>query len=304
MSKAVKFLKENKIMAVGFIVLGSLGILFVLHQIFAYDALIRPYLYDATAFGVPFYPNMTTNYVSGANMLMYFTILSNIFASVYLIMIGSAVFTTDKFKKVAYNPLLSGMVTEYIFITGLVYCTVLLPFVQSYPWNTGLWLNNLINYFQHIIMPVGMTVLFFFPLSDEKIELKQCPLFMVFPLCYLFVSEMRGCLAADHWFPYPFLNANQLWKYVGGGKPFDAAKGYAFMIFICLALLGVFIGLSYAIRALRKVMVKKAYGASDADESPAENKQTVEIAGDEVQNEIVMSDNSETAQKVAADKDE
>ena len=51
-------------------------------------------------------------------------------------------------------------------------------------------------------------------------------------------------------------------------------------------------------------MVKKAYGASDADESITENKQTGEIADNEVQNEIVMSDNSETAQKVAADKDE
>ena len=66
----------------------------------------------------------------------------------------------------------------------------------------------------------------------------------------------------------------------------------------------MFIGLSYAIRALRKVMVKKAYGASDADESITENKQTGEIAGNEVQSEIAKPDNLETAQKVAADNDE
>lgn len=219
----------GKIFGIILLFVGAIGFMSVFHQVFSYETLIRPHL-DV------FYPDCTGNNVSGANYLSYFTLQSNIFVSVFALLESIGLLFSPKLLRFTHNDALRGAVTLYIAVTGIIFCSVLLPFLVDFPWQR-LWFSNLICYNQHIVIPLFFIIWWFFPSENTPLNYKNALWFLVYPLTYFIVSMIRG--GADGFYPYPFLNAVSLWGYVSS-SPFNAAAGYTLLCAVIIALVALF----------------------------------------------------------------
>lgn len=229
----VKRYVSNKWFAVLLLVMGIIGIAFILHQIFSYTTLVQPQLENL-------YPFYTTNNVSGLNYLAYFTIISNLVISLYFVSLALSIFGVKGFKNLVLNPSLVSAVVLYLFIVGFVYCGVLSWFIQDYEWNTPLFFHNIISYWQHIIVPLFMLVLLFRPFTNQTIPKKCAFYYLIFPFIYLVFSLLRGGLGTSHFYAYPFFNAQMLWTYLGLGSQYQSTLAIIYMIVSLLILLVLF----------------------------------------------------------------
>lgn len=242
----------NKKSAWLFLTLSVISISLVLHQIFSYKYLLKDYLDE-------YYPFYTNNNVSGLNTLAYFTELSITSVAVLFFVFALAGFGVKWAKKALINPALQMCVTEYIFITGVVYCTALLWLMRFFPWNSPLALVNVASIWNHFLMPVFVTCLWFFPVTRQTIPAKQIGWTVVFPVAYGLLSIVRGVVIG--WYPYPFFDVNQLWQIVFGNKRFDALQASLMVVGVCIALTAFMVLVAVALRAVHnKLVARQRYG--------------------------------------------
>ena len=90
----------------------------------------------------------------------------------------------------------------YIFIVGLVYNTVL----------RGLYefkgMQRVVDNLLHVWVPVLYIMYWYAFTSHTFFRWKQCLYWLIYPLLYTMYSMIRGSFV--HWYPYPFLNAQDL----------------------------------------------------------------------------------------------
>jgi hypothetical protein len=146
------------------------------------------------------------------NFFSFFTVESNLFGVVIFAM---AAFSMRQKKRDPELDSLRGAATFYLFITGLIYCLLLtgVDVQASLPWA---------NAVLHYIFPVVSLVDWLLDPPKHKVSTKTSMLWLSFPLLYAIYSLIRGPLAANNWYPYPFINAH---KY-----------GYAKVLLNCLVL--------------------------------------------------------------------
>jgi hypothetical protein len=132
------------------------------------------------------------------NFFSFFTIESNLFAGVVLLL--SAVATYRGLASQKLN-MLRGASTLYMVVTGIVFA-VLLSGIKNMVFTAVPWDNLVLHY----IMPVVLFVDWYFDKPSERISFKQGLMWLCFPVAYLVYSLVRG--AVVHWYPYPFLNAD------------------------------------------------------------------------------------------------
>ena len=218
------------------------------------------------------YPTCTPNNISGANFLAMFTTQSNIMVDLWLIVNGVAALHSEKAYKKVSNTQIQGAVTVYIFVTGVIYCGVLFWFQSFYPWDTNLWFLNIINFWQHAFTPALMTVLWFLPRNDMNTNKKVVRLYLIYPILYFLFCIIRGAIMPQHFYPYPFLSAKQLWGYVAGAYDYNHALAIAFVGVVIVVFCSLFFGFGMLAIKFRRKSINKRFESFKQKEQARQNK--------------------------------
>lgn len=251
-----KSILERKGFAAFMMIFGIMGLLLMAHHIVSYEAILRPhmdYLLEN---------KIITNGISGITFLRMFTNESNIFVDIYLILFAIGIFGSKPLYKFTHNEWLRGAITLYICVTGIIYFTVLLPFSQSFPMEKGIWFSNVVNIWNHLITPVFFTALWFVPVVSKRIpKVKYALLDLIYPICYFIMCIILG--AKDGFYPYPFLNGQQMWDMLFKNKPYDSTGGTLLLVAAVVILSGVFFGVSCALGGIHNKRVAKTDKAKE-----------------------------------------
>lgn len=131
------------------------------------------------------------------NFFSYFTIETNIFVAITLLLSAIAVAAGKNSKLDA----LRGAVTVYILIVGIGF-SVLLAGIEGMVLTAVPWDNTVLHY----ILPIAVLVDFLIDRPKRKLSFRKSLAWLLFPLAYLLYSLIRGHITG--WYPYPFLNPN------------------------------------------------------------------------------------------------
>lgn len=142
--------------------------------------------------------------------MSYFTILTNLLVSVYF---TALLFSGNNTYQFAQKASTGTAITVYILVVGLVYQTLLRNLYA--PQGLFLLSDNMV----HGWMPLFTLVYWIKYVYGQQIGWKVMPLWLVYPLLFLFYSLIRGHFS--QWYPYPFLDVvklgyTQVWLNSGG----------------------------------------------------------------------------------------
>ncbi len=190
-------------------------------------------------------------FMGGSTVFMYFTIQSNL-AILLISLIGLCLILLKKdIKYVWYVIKLVGTVS--ISLTGLAYCFVLAPTMES-----GAW--KMTNVLTHVVVPLSAVIDFFVVGIYTKYRRIDILYVVIPPILYLiyasigYVADWKFTNTTNY--PYFFLN----WGSKAGAFGFSSKLPYIGVVWWILLLLGLVIGLGYLylfiINKLRKKFVE------------------------------------------------
>lgn len=133
---------------------------------------------------------------NSVNYFSYFTILSNLFLALVLLITASS----NKLFQRATS--IRGAAALFMTITGVVYFILLRGLEESLQ-TTIPWVNTVLHY----IMPLAGLLDWLLIRSPSRLSRNQFLSWLLFPLLYLVYSLIRGSLTG--FYPYPFLNASK-----------------------------------------------------------------------------------------------
>jgi hypothetical protein len=133
-----------------------------------------------------------------ANFFSFFTIQSNILASVILL-VGAALLIMGK---PPLGVMWRGAATLYMAVTGIIFALLLSGLdagvLTAVPWD---------NTVLHYIMPIAVFGDWLIDRPKQQIRFKQALVWLIYPIAYLAYSLIRGHFVG--WYPYPFLDASE-----------------------------------------------------------------------------------------------
>ena len=131
--------------------------------------------------------------------LLYFTILTNLFAAYFLI------YSASKRRWLSFSWLTA--LTMWLTIVGSVYHTLLSPY------HNPKGILGVTNQVHHTLVPIGVLLLWLFTRARESVSFKAPLKWMFFPLIYGAYSILRGIIEGA--FPYFYSDPNIIgWKNV------------------------------------------------------------------------------------------
>jgi hypothetical protein len=160
-----------------------------------------------------------------ANFFSFFTIQSNVFASV--IILGGATMLLRGKRHDSYD-LWRGAATLYMVVTGIIFA-LLLSGLDAGALTAVPWDNTVLHY----IMPIAVFADWLMDAPKRSIVFRQALLWLLYPIAYLAYTLIRGHVVA--WYPYPFLNIHE--------------KGY-------IAVLSVGVGIAAVVAMLAWLLTK------------------------------------------------
>lgn len=161
------------------------------------------------------------------NFFSFFTIESNILATVVLVMaLGLTLLRTNPM----WFTVLRAVATTFMVTTGIVY-NLLLRGIELPQGSTLDWSNEIL----HLWGPLYLLVDWIFAPGRLRLEWKHIGTIVAFPIVWAVYTLIRGALTYDPlldggWYPYPFLN------------PELSANGYlsvAFYVILIAAVIGL-----------------------------------------------------------------
>lgn len=254
--KAKRF-TETKGFAAAAMIFGIIGLLIMAHHIFSYEAILRPFMDYLVE------NKILTNDKSGIAFLRMFTNESNIFVDLYLILYAIGIFGSKKLYSFTHNDSLRGAITLFICVTGIIYFTVLLPFGGgTFPKEIngestgGMWFSTVVNTWNHLITPVLFTAFWFFIVEEKKLNVvKTALLYLIYPICYFIMCIILG--AKDGFYPYPFLNGEQMFGMLFKGQEYNPVTGILLLAAAVVLLSGIFFGVGCALNAIHNKRLEK-----------------------------------------------
>ena len=143
------------------------------------------------------------------NFFSFFTIESNIFAVVILVIGAMLLLRRGRPLDPAWFAATRLSVTTYMVTTGIVYNLLLrgIPLPQG---STLGWSNEIL----HVIAPIWLLLDWLFAPGRRALPWRSVWLVIAFPLVWAGYTLIRGPLTPDavlgrnYWYPYPFLNPN------------------------------------------------------------------------------------------------
>ena len=133
------------------------------------------------------------NGVGTVNFFSYFTILSNISATVTFAVGGIALLLGRR----GLPDGVRGAVTCYMTVTGIIYGVVLRPDQAG---QVAQWIDDVV----HLVMPIVVFVDWIAVPPRERQRYSILRYWLLFPVAYVTYSLVRGHFA--NWYPYPFLD--------------------------------------------------------------------------------------------------
>jgi hypothetical protein len=130
------------------------------------------------------------------NFLSYFTVESNLFAGVVLLVGG---FVLSERGEPAWLAFLRGAATLYLAITGIVF-SLLLAGLEGVEFTAVPWDNLVLHY----VMPAVIVADWLIAPPSRGIPFRAGLVWLAPPLAYILYSLIRG--HSTHWYPYPFLD--------------------------------------------------------------------------------------------------
>lgn len=168
------------------------------------------------------------------NFFSYFTILSNIFASVVFII--GAIRLARGYETSSIDVAIRAASVVYMVFVGIVFNTLLLG-VDLGPLKP--WINTV----HHMVMPVAVLIDWLVWPPRSRISFRTALMWMIFPAVYVVYSLVRGAIVG--FYPYPFFNP-------------DAVGGYGGVALYCAGMLVAFVLLAFGVRWVANVRVKPA----------------------------------------------
>jgi hypothetical protein len=169
--------------------------------------------------------------VGTINFFSYFTILSNISATVTFAVGGIALLLGRRGMPDGVR----GAVTCYMTVTGIIYAVVLRP-DQEAAGQLAQWIDDVV----HLVMPIAVFVDWLAVPPRERQRYSILRYWLLFPVAYVTYSLVRGHFV--NWYPYPFLDPR--------------GRGYAHVAveccFIALAIVAVCLLVVWLGRLLRR----------------------------------------------------
>ena len=175
--------------------------------------------------------------VNPFNLFGFFTIQSNLLAACAFVVGGVALL-----RRRASAPLLRGVVTVYIALTGVVYNTLLTGVAGGVPLR---WANLIL----HSIVPLAAAVDWLLVADRPTLSWSRLWWVVPYPLAWLAVVLVRG--ATDGWVPYPFLDPHL-------GYPTVAAYSAAVTVAVLVLAALVWAASRLRIITLRPIAVSRA----------------------------------------------
>ena len=163
-----------------------------------------------------------------ANFFSFFTIESDIFASLMFIVSAVAVAAGVKSRRLA---MFRGAATLYMIVTGIVFA-VLLSGIEGTTLTAVPWDNIVLHY----IIPLAVVGDWLIDPPHQRIGFKQGLVWLIFPIAYVAYSLVRGSIVG--WYPYPFLNPE--------------TNGVVGIIITSLGIAALGLGLVYVITSVTK----------------------------------------------------
>lgn len=133
------------------------------------------------------------NGVGTVNFFSYFTILSNISATVTLAVGGIALLLGRR----GVPDGVRGAVACYMSVTGIIYAVVLRPDQAG---QIEQWIDDVV----HLVMPIVVFVDWLVVPPRERQPYSVLRYWLLFPMVFVVYSLVRGHFA--NWYPYPFLD--------------------------------------------------------------------------------------------------
>ena len=159
------------------------------------------------------------------NMLGYFTILTNTFAAVVLIIVG--LLHNSRMGKVFSTPKVFGCVVTSMLWVGIGFHVLLSDY-----WSPD-GMEAVTNYLNHYIVPSALLIIWLVFPPKNQIPKRTPFLWEIYPAIYGIYIIIRGELIDKY--PYPFFDANVI------GYPKSLLNG--------LVILLVILGIGYFVRA-------------------------------------------------------
>lgn len=190
---------------------------------------IKPTLWWATlagcllawaGIGIQLYDTLQTRQSSLQDALIkffsYFTILTNLLVALHY---SAIVFASDSAMSRFFSKHSSATaIAAYILVVGIIY-NISLRSIWTF---TG-W-GRISNELLHTVTPLYFLLYWLLIRAKEKLSFPVIAYWMIFPLCYLVYSLLRGTIV--HSYPYPFMDVNKL--------------GYSSVIVNCLVVAALF----------------------------------------------------------------
>ncbi|MGN0444793.1 MAG: Pr6Pr family membrane protein [Acutalibacteraceae bacterium] len=227
--RSLKPIVKNKAVGVFLMVIAVFDFLLIAHRLSYYV-----YEYD---------PKFSPVDYGKYNILSFFTVQSNFFVYVYLLISALGIFGVERARKIAFSPTVGLLLTTYIIVTGLVYCCgIPLGFTPPFKWDSpGHSMSSFIQVYYHMIVPPLMIILWFFPFTNEKIEKKNLLYVGIYPLVYSLFSIVRGAFSDPTFYPYPFYNPQFIWEMFFKDKPINTPLAYIMIIPLLFVGIGLFV---------------------------------------------------------------
>lgn len=130
------------------------------------------------------------------NFFSFFTIESNLFAAIILLLAAGSIWLGVKIK---HLEMLRGAAALYMIITGIVF-SVLLSGLEA----DVLTAVPLDNFILHYAMPLAVVLDWLIDPPRRKIAFKKSLVWLSYPIIFLVYTFIHGAIAG--WYPYPFLD--------------------------------------------------------------------------------------------------
>lgn len=183
------------------------------------------------------------------NILSYFTVQSNFFCYVYLLFASLGIFGVKKAQKIGFNETFGALVTVYVLVAGITYCAgIPMGLTPPFKWDTPAHaMSSFIQVYYHMIMPVVVSVLRFFPFTNRRLTKKCALLSGIYPLVYSVFSMVRGRFSDPTYYPYPFYNPEFIWESFTADKPINLTAAYLIILALLVVGISLFVGLTAVI---------------------------------------------------------
>lgn len=235
---------KSKALGVLLLILSVFGFLIFAHRLSCYV-----YEYD---------PQYSPVDYGKYNILSYFTVQSNFFCYVYLLFASLGIFGCKRAQKIGFNPTFGALVTVYVLIAGITYCGgIPLGMTPPSKWDTAIHsMSSFIQIYYHMIMPVVVLILWFFPFNNKRIGKKCLALSGIYPLVYSIFSMIRGAYSDPQYYPYPFYNPEFIWGLFFGDKPINFPAAYGIISVMLVFGILLFVGVTAIIVSIHNKRIR------------------------------------------------